>query len=562
MSTISLEMKKNTKGQTSNFNIKRLGNLFPSNLSFNRKLLEKASKERWEFKEAKACLSADGFGRYVVEVITPTETLSFIAFSQYLAPENRTDRVIAVAWDVVFALCYGKVTEEFCDELQSNLTKQESGRYSSRVLCISRANKSVRMFEKVIDALIKGEQPCKGDIIKIGYLYRTTAVYGNGKFGMADFKFLIKNTSLNFPFAAQMLTVYLVREFSYYQVNHIAKNKNKIAVTLSDNSKQNLGIGNSTGLGMAPFLIKHSKPVGHWIAARENSLLEILQRENISESKWEEFITGLKLAIIFFEQTYTDNELQKNTNTKTKKELHSFYKRLKVTTSISDWKSIFEKLYSLKINLQTQEVIISLLLELHPEICDSFFVNLNQDEDFQLIPQMSLKHLSIIIKSHYSWVDQYDFDKPSDDYYFWYYSENKEEPRLGIKTEDAGIENQMPIGIAKEISYCIKLLERSIDNEIENVAEFLGVHPRMRSIVKRIQYMGQDENISDIHMNALGEDVLPTDLLRCKLALLGATKFDPKSDRWVKVTFFQGAPLSKDLPKMKHGVEHLFPIIK
>jgi hypothetical protein len=418
------------------------------------------------------------------------------------------------------------------------------------------------MFEKVIGNLVKGKQPSKDDIVKIGYLHRTTAVYGNGKFGMADFKFLIKNTSLDFPFAAQMLTVYLIREFSYYQINHIAKCKNKEAINLSDNSKRNIGIGNSTGLGMAPFLINHSKPVGHWISARENSLLEILQLDTIFENKWNEFHEGLKLATGFFEQSYTDNEFQKTTNIETSKELQAFGELLKTIIDLPNWKYVVKVLHSMNANFQTQEAIISLILELYPEICDSFFVNLNHNEDFQLIPQMSLKHIMTIIESHYSWIKQFDFTNPSDDYYFWYYSENKDEPRLGVKTEDAGIENQMPLGIAKDVNRCKKLLEIDIENGVENIAQFLIQHPLMRSIVKRIQYMGQDEKISDIHINTLGKDILPTDLLRCKLALLGATKFDPKSDKWVKVTFFQGCPLSTDLSGSQIGVKHLFPIIK
>ncbi|MFV0247734.1 MAG: hypothetical protein ACK5H1_02065 [Tenacibaculum sp.] len=555
-------METQVRNCTSNFDIKRLGSLFPSNLSFSRRLLQKAFDEKWNFKDPKVHLNADGYGSYFVEIVTPTETLSFIAFSQYLEPESRTDRVIAVAWDAVFALCYGKVTKEFCEELQLNLVKQESGRYSSRVLCISRANKSVRVFEKIVNALAKAEQPCNDDIVKIGYLYRTTAVYGNGKFGMADFKFLIKNTSLNFPFAAQMLTVYLIREFSCCQINHIAKCRSKTAVVLSDNSKLNLGIGNATGLGMAPFLIKHSKPVGYWIAARQNSFSEILKKESISEKKWKEFKRGLALAVKFFEQSHTENEIQKKKNTETKKELTQFNEELNTTAFVLNWESVFDKLYSLKVNFQTQEAVISLLLELYPKICDSFFVNLNQDENFQLFPQMSLTQLLSIINSQYNWVNQYDFDKQTDDYYFWYYSENKEEPRLGIKEEDIGIENEMSVGIAKQICLCTQLVKQAIEKKVENVAEFLITNPKMRSIVKRIQYMGQDKSISDIHINTLGKDVLPTDLLRCKLALLGAMKFDPKSDRWVRVTFFQGAPLSKDISYLKNSIEYLFPIVK
>jgi hypothetical protein len=34
----------------------------------------------------------------------------------------------------------------------------------------------------------------------------------------------------------------------------------------------------------------------------------------------------------------------------------------------------------------------------------------------------------------------------------------------------------------------------------------------------------------------------PIDLLRCKLAFFGAMRFDPKSDRWLRITLFQHAP--------------------
>ena len=31
--------------------------------------------------------------------------------------------------------------------------------------------------------------------------------------------------------------------------------------------------------------------------------------------------------------------------------------------------------------------------------------------------------------------------------------------------------------------------------------------------------------------------------------MFGATKFDPKSDLWIRIALFQGAPLPKDLNK-------------
>ncbi len=42
---------------------------------------------------------------------------------------------------------------------------------------------------------------------------------------------------------------------------------------------------------------------------------------------------------------------------------------------------------------------------------------------------------------------------------------------------------------------------------------------------------------------------MPIDMLRFKLSFFGASRYDPKSDRWLRVSFFAGAPFYKDLSK-------------
>ena len=142
--------------------------------------------------------------------------------------------------------------------LRNEVPKQEVGRLSFKELTLSRANKSVRVFNHVVDRLSEGKQPDLELLSKVGYLYRTTAVYGSGKFGLAD-RFRIKDREEIYgPFRLEMMLVYLVRQFTFDQVNHIAKNKNpKKAVNLDLDICRNLGIGNSTGLGMAPFIVNH-----------------------------------------------------------------------------------------------------------------------------------------------------------------------------------------------------------------------------------------------------------------------------------------------------------------
>ena len=39
----------------------------------------------------------------------------------------------------------------------------------------------------------------------------------------------------------------------------------------------------------------------------------------------------------------------------------------------------------------------------------------------------------------------------------------------------------------------------------------------------------------------------PIDMLRAKLSFFGATHFDPRSDRWVRINMFRGAPYPNEL---------------
>ena len=70
-----------------------------------------------------------------------------------------------------------------------------------------------------------------------------------------------------------MLAVYVLRQFSIEQLNHLARvQAPDTAVELAPELQRHLGIGNSTGLGMAPFLINHPQLIQQWIYGRERAL--------------------------------------------------------------------------------------------------------------------------------------------------------------------------------------------------------------------------------------------------------------------------------------------------
>ena len=254
--------------------LSRLGSFHQSKISFLRSFLEEF--KNWEFNRDLFDLDENGYGEAVYSLKKNKRIYSLICFANALSDDERSDRVIATKWDAAFVLHDGIPTKKDISRLKINVPKQEVGRLSYKELTLSRANKSLRVFNHVVESLTNGKQPNNKILSDVGYLYRTTAVYGSGKFGLAD-RFRLKNRNeINGPFRLEMMLVYLIRQFTFDQVNHIAKCKNpQKSIQLDDKVSRSLGIGNSTGLGMAPFIVNHPTLLNNWILAREKSLKKI-----------------------------------------------------------------------------------------------------------------------------------------------------------------------------------------------------------------------------------------------------------------------------------------------
>jgi hypothetical protein len=254
----------------------RLGSAHPTRLSFLRVLLRRLQRERWRFDRPVWEIDKKGVGRAVYRAIGPERTYSLVAFAHDLPDDCRSDRVIATAWDATFALFDGTPGEADLNRLGANVPLQEAGRVGPSELSLSRANRSVRLFNHTIERLAAGRQPDREDIERVGYLMRTTAVYGSGKFGAADRDCLIARPELKGPFQVEMLAVWLIRAFCVDLVEHLAAVRGgTAAVGLDPALRRILGVGNSTGLGMAPFLIRHPVLFNNWVVAREEALARV-----------------------------------------------------------------------------------------------------------------------------------------------------------------------------------------------------------------------------------------------------------------------------------------------
>ena len=256
--------------------LSRLGAFHQTRLSFLRAMLRRLEAEGWRCTRPRFVIDANGVGVAVYAVAGPRHTYSLVAFAHDLPAELRSDRVIAEAWDATFALFDGVPTDADIARLSQNVPKQEAGRCLGSELVLARANRSVRLFDDVVAALAAGRQPDAEALEATGYLMRTTAVYGNGKFGIADRARVADRPELRGPFRAEMLAVWLIRAFTSDLVEHLARARApETAVRLDPALRRRLGVGNATGLGMAPYLVKHPALIDRWIVARETALARV-----------------------------------------------------------------------------------------------------------------------------------------------------------------------------------------------------------------------------------------------------------------------------------------------
>ena len=527
--------------------LSRLGSFHQSKLSFLRSFLNEFKD--WKYNRDLFDLNDRGYGVAIYSFSKDKKTYSLVCFANELKDEERSDRVIATKWDAAFALYDGIPSKIDIDRLSQNVPKQEVGRLSYKELTLSRANRSVRAFNYVVECLSKGIQPNTNELSKVGYLYRTTAVYGSGKFGLAD-RFRIKNRDeINGPFRLEMMLVYLVRQFTFDQVNHIAKHKNpKDAVELDLDICRNLGIGNSTGLGMSPFIVNHPSLLNNWILAKETALKKIREIEKVSDEEFKIFYNCLTKSLKNVTSWNTDSEYQKKKIENLINDLQNLINYLKDNIDKSNF-YIFDKLYNwAEENLSEEgiEYLVSIMMEPYNEITDPLISQMSSDEDssFNIPVDRTINDLREIIEKNYSDILKIDFSKNENNKKFWFISKNKEEPRIGDRFEDNGSELEQPTAIARDIK---KLYETifTLKNSLK-IGNFLVQNNDLRHIVRRV-FITEKYPYSEIQDNTIGSKLVPIDMLRLKLSFFGAVKFDPRSDKWLRICMFQGAPLPNEL---------------
>ncbi|WP_281995504.1 hypothetical protein [Ruegeria faecimaris] len=528
--------------------LSRLGSLHQCRLSFMRQLTRRMAQENWSFSRPAFEIDEHGVGHAVYTAQGPDHAYSLVAFGHDLPPEKRSDRVIAEAWDATFALFDGIPTADDIHRLSQNVPVQEAGRVSESELSLSRANRSVRLWAHVVDRLAAGQQPDLEQIYQVGYLMRTTAVYGSGKFGAADREKTASRPEVNGPFQTEMLSVYLTRTFVRDLVQHMAQVKGGDQTAQLDPQIASwLGIGNSTGLGMAPFIVNHPILFNNWIMAREEAIARVRSLLTASEDEARQFRGIYDRSKLSMSWWQSEHPVQRDKLAALNNDLQAIsgYLDRDDLTQNQPWDRLI--LWSQSaLSEEGQELLASLILEPYGELVDGLSCCMaDSNSSAHVIDgSMSVGAARDLISNSFGWALDLDWNAAENCARAWYVSEEKLEPRLGERFEEPIAGYEQPLAPARDAAMAYKALAEW--DTRSSVAEFLLRHPEHRHTLRRAQ-MSRVAPYGEIHDNTISATVLPIDMLRAKLSFFGATHFDPRSDRWVRICMYSGAPYPDEL---------------
>lgn len=542
---------------------RELGTARQTRHSFSRQLIRQAVAEHWSVTRRIFDIDADGRGLAVYRADLGGHIVEQVIFSQVIDESERTDRVIAQSWDVTSALCVDEVSADDIDSLREQVTQQEDGRAEDRALIWARANRSQRYFQYVVDRLKSGWQPEAAEMSDAAYILRSTAFYGNGKWGLRDFDGIGKDHPLGTPYRAQMLSAWLLREFSADLAEHCASKQSPHAVALDRQWRRYLGLGNATGLGMVPYVIRHPQVLDAWVAVRELPLVAAMEHEWTPESsEWARVIALLERAARYFSEKTsfsTDPYPSGPELASALGEVVGWAREFQTSGSIHGTPTRTPG-HALHVacaerSTEVRQIVDSVLVEVDPSLDRDIESLLRCEDRTRLSPEMSVAELRRIVDENHSWAGAFDFAQAAQSSLFWFYSRNNQEPRRGSRQSDPGVVTEHPVGVARDIQALLVDLGGSASDL--TVGEFVALYPQHWGVVERIQST-DGLPYTEARVNPLSEDFLPLDLQRFQLALYGMENFNPQSTDWLRVTLYGGAPTVADVMEATADDDWLF----
>lgn len=538
---------------------KSLAAIQPSRISITRALMNRMLRERWDISIERFDVDEQASGTVVYAIRTPRQEFSFIAFSNPPSRKARTGRIIGRAWDMMGTLNEGPATEADIEAARRELPKLYRGRATANALVWCRANRSMRVFDYTLAALAGGHQPDMSELAQVCYLMRNTGLDGNGTFGTKSFPSLGPDHDLGGPLQAQLLTAYLMREYSCDLVEHLAKLKSDQAVPLDPAIRRYLGVGNGSALGLIFFVHKHPRLIASWLAAREQAIAAALSLElEPRDARIAKLADLLRRACLFRRQ---DRMMYESfaSSAQIADDLEAMAEALAALQLTGNGHqpaarplTAFATQFASAATPEAFETFLSLAIELVPAEADRLAAAIEGADEFTVASAETAADLAETIHAKHGWALAMDLTAPDARRYVWYKSETAEEPRRGAREE-------VPDAIDLGLDICGELQSLRADLETvppeTTIARFLMRFPAHRHMVARIQ--GLREYPYETPMaNINAEDFTPIDLVRLMNAgIHGIDKTRDFLRRNLRGVLYHGAPTPAEI---RAGGDHVW----
>ena len=207
-----------------------------------------------------------------------------------------------------------------------------------------------------------------------------------------------------------------------------------------------------------------------------------------------------------------------------------------------------------------QELVASLIMEPYGDLVDGMSSCMADEHghSFVIDGAMTIREIRTLLENCFGWALDKDWGSKEYCARAWYVSEEKLEPRLGERFDEPIEDYEQPLAPARDAVLAYHAMAKWDENT--PIADFLLKHGEHRHTIRRAQ-LSQIAPYGEIHDNTIAADMMPIDMLRAKLSFFGATHFDPRSDRWVRICMYAGAPYPEEL-SMDNSDYWVYPAVE
>lgn len=527
-----------------------LSSLQAGRLSSARSLVNRMLREGWRVERRSLTVEADGSGEAVYRIHAADRVMDFVAFAFPPSSQERTLRIFDLGWDMMGALLDGPATAADVEHTRNEMPRLYHGRATPHTLTWCRANRSLRVFEHVVEALAAGRQPDTVALARVGYLMRNIGLDGNGTFGTRTFLAYGEDHPLAVPYHAQLLSAYMMRELSADLVEALAARRSGTAAALDPQVRRFLGVGNSSALGLVLWVGNHPVLVDRWISLREQALahargLAATPGSGVADT----LITLLERAARYQSEDvneYTCFTPAERIVADLRRVLDVVPGRAAAAAAAGRVPTVAELVDGVEgVCDEAAEVVNSVLTELDPAESDRLAAGLTVNETFRRDGSMAAGELRALLADRYAWALAIDRTAPGAVAHTWYKSRSAEEPRCGATAELPEGTVDLTVDVPGMVQHLDGVL--AAEDPALPVGRLLARRPELRGAVERLQSLA-GLAYAVAHTNIRDAAFVPAQIIRlANAALYGLERTKDYLGRDLRGVIFQGAPTATDL---------------